>query len=65
MHLNLSQPNRIDIGTIDRPPAYACTASKSHETLVSIADTLEGLPVTIAHKNKIVNKQSFDQNEIL
>lgn len=60
---NLIQPNRIDIGTIDRPPAYA-VQPVSHETLVNIADTLEGLPVTIAHKNKIVNKQSFDKNEI-
>ena len=62
--LNLIQPNRIDIGTIDRPPAYA-VQPVTHETLVNIADTLEGLPVTIAHKNKIVNKQSFDKNEII
>jgi len=62
--LNLIQPNRIDIGTIDRPPAYN-VKPVSHETLVSIADTFEGLPVTIAHKNKIVNKQIFDKKEIL
>lgn len=61
---NLIKPNRIDIGTIDRPPAYA-VQPVTHETLVSIADTLEGLPVTIAHKNKIVNKQSFDKHEII
>jgi wyosine [tRNA(Phe)-imidazoG37] synthetase (radical SAM superfamily) len=62
--VNQIQPNRIDIGTIDRPPAYA-VQPVTHETLVSIADTFEGLPVTIAHKNKIVNKQSFEKNEIL
>lgn len=61
---NLIQPNRIDIGTIDRPPAYA-VQPVTHETLVSIADTMEGLPITIAHKNKIVNKQSFDKHEII
>jgi len=61
---NLIQPNRIDIGTIDRPPAYA-VQPVMHEVLLDIADTFEGLPVTIAHKNKIVNKQSFDKNEII
>ena len=61
---NLIQPNRIDIGTIDRPPAYA-VQPVTHEVLLDIADTFEGLPVTIAHKNKIVNKQSFDKNEII
>ena len=58
------QPNRIDIGTIDRPPAYA-VQPVSHETLVDIANTFEGLPVTIAHKNKVVNKQKFDEQEIV
>ena len=62
--LNLIQPNRIDIGTIDRPPAYA-VKPVTHEVLVNIADTFEGLPVTIAHKNKVINKQSFDKNEII
>lgn len=61
---NKIQPNRIDIGTIDRPPAYA-VQPVTHETLLNIADTLEGLPITIAHKNKIVNKQSFTKDEIL
>lgn len=60
----LIQPNRIDIGTIDRPPAYSVQPI-THEKLMSIADKLEGLPVTIAHKNKIVNKQSFDKSEII
>ncbi|MGK0255871.1 MAG: wyosine [tRNA(Phe)-imidazoG37] synthetase (radical SAM superfamily) [Arcobacteraceae bacterium] len=60
----LIQPNRIDIGTIDRPPAYS-VQPVTHEILVRIANKLEGLPVTIAHKNKIVNKQSFDKNEII
>ena len=62
--LDRIQPNRIDIGTIDRPPAYN-VKPVSHETLVNIANTFEGLPVTIAHKNKIINKQTFDQNEII
>lgn len=60
----LIQPNRIDIGTIDRPPAYA-VQPVSHETLVAVANIFEGLPVTIAHKNKVVNKQKFNEQEIM
>jgi wyosine [tRNA(Phe)-imidazoG37] synthetase (radical SAM superfamily) len=62
--LYLIQPNRIDIGTIDRPPAYA-VQPVSHDKLVDIANKFEGLPVTIAHKNKTVNKQKFDEQEIV
>ena len=58
------KPNRIDIGTIDRPPAYA-VKPVTHDTLVNIANKLEKLPVTIAHKNKIVNKQRFEIDEII
>ena len=58
------QPNRIDVGTIDRPPAYEVEAI-SYEKLVSIANIFSNLPVTIAHKNKIVNKQSYTKDEIL
>ncbi len=58
------QPNRIDIGTIDRPPAYDVEAI-SYEKLVSIANIFSNLPVTIAHKNKIVNKQTYTKDEIL
>jgi len=60
----LIKPNRIDIGTIDRPPAYAVTPV-THKTLLNIADKLEGLPVTIAHKNKVINKQTYDKKEII
>jgi len=57
-------PNRIDIGTIDRPPAYN-VESISYEKLVDIANTFNNLPVTITHKNKIVNKQAYNKDEIL
>ena len=58
------QPNRIDVGTIDRPPAYDVEAI-SYDKLVSIANIFSKLPVTIAHKNKIVNKQTYTKDEIL
>ncbi|PIF04435.1 MAG: radical SAM protein [Arcobacter sp.] len=62
--LHRIKPNRIDIGTIDRPPAYK-VKPVSCETLVNIADIFEGLPVTIAHKNKVINQQSFNKEEII
>lgn len=58
------KPNRIDIGTIDRPPAYD-VHPVSYKKLLEIADKYEDLPVTIAHKNKTVNKQNYTENEIL
>ncbi len=58
------KPNRIDIGTIDRPPAYNVEAV-THDKLIEIADKLKNLPVTITHKNKSVNKQKFNEIEIL
>ncbi len=58
------QPNRIDIGTIDRPPAYDVHPIK-YSKLLEIANIFKDLPVTIAHKNKIINKQSYDKNEIM
>ncbi len=57
-------PDRVDIGTIDRPPAYEVNPV-SYEKLLEIADSFEGLPVTIAHKNKIVNKQTYSEDEIM
>lgn len=62
--LKMIKPDRIDIGTIDRPPAYD-VKPVSYETLVNIADHFEGLPVTIAHKKKTINLQSFSEDEIL
>jgi wyosine [tRNA(Phe)-imidazoG37] synthetase (radical SAM superfamily) len=58
------KPNRVDIGTIDRPPAYDVQPLE-YEALVDIANKFKELPVTIAHKNKIVNHQSFNDKEIL
>lgn len=58
------KPDRIDIGTIDRPPAYKVEAV-SYKTLLDVANKFEGLPVTIAHKKKIVNKQYYSKDEIV
>jgi wyosine [tRNA(Phe)-imidazoG37] synthetase (radical SAM superfamily) len=56
--------NRIDIGTIDRPPAYD-VKPVSFETLESIANRCDELPVTIAFRNKPNANNSFNEEEIL
>ncbi len=58
------KPDRVDIGTIDRPPAYD-VKPVSYETLLEIADTFKGLPVTIAHREKSVQKFDYDEDQIL
>jgi wyosine [tRNA(Phe)-imidazoG37] synthetase (radical SAM superfamily) len=57
-------PTRVDIGTIDRPPAYAVTAI-SYEELNDIANSMTGLNISIAHKNKISLNKELNENEIL
>jgi len=57
-------PNRVDVGTIDRPPAYD-VKPVSYETLESIANSFEGINVNIAYKNRPNAVQDFTQDEIL
>ena len=58
------KPDRVDIGTIDRPPAYNVTPV-SYNTLLEIANSFEGLPVTIAHRDKSVQKIEYNENDII
>ena len=57
-------PTRVDIGTIDRPPAYPVKAI-SYEELKEIADSMTGLNISIAHKNKINLNKYLNEDEIL
>lgn len=58
-------PDRIDVGTIDRPPAYE-VKGVSIERLVELASLLESLHVNIAYKkNYIPQKRHFSREEIL
>ena len=57
-------PTRVDIGTIDRPPAYNVKAIE-YEELSDIANTMQGLNISIAHKNKISLNKNMSKNEIL
>jgi len=62
--LKLIKPNRVDIGTIDRPPAYD-VQPVSYQTLLDIASSFENLPVTIAHRDKNITKEEYSEDEIL
>lgn len=57
-------PKRIDIGTIDRPPAYDVKAI-SYEELQSIASKFIGQNVAIAHRSKVALHDSYNDEEIL
>ncbi|MFB1007579.1 MAG: radical SAM protein [Sulfurospirillum sp.] len=57
-------PDRIDVGTIDRPPAYE-VKGVSIERLIELSNILQNLPVSIAYKkNYIPQKRYFSEEEI-
>jgi wyosine [tRNA(Phe)-imidazoG37] synthetase (radical SAM superfamily) len=56
-------PKRIDIGTIDRPPAYD-VKPVSYEFLESIAIRFENLNMNIIYKNRPKSIQSYSYEEI-
>jgi len=66
--LQILQPQRVDIGTIDRPPAYK-VRPVSLEFLENTAKYFKGLNVNIAYSNKNskkdVRKDSFNKDELL
>lgn len=57
-------PKRIDIGTIDRPPAYN-VKPVSYEFLENIAEKFKNLNINIVYKNRPKSIQSFSQDEII
>lgn len=56
-------PHRVDIGTIDRPPAYD-VKPVSFELLEKVANTFKGINVNIAYKNRPKQTESFNEEEI-
>jgi wyosine [tRNA(Phe)-imidazoG37] synthetase (radical SAM superfamily) len=56
-------PKRVDIGTIDRPPAYE-VKPVSYEFLESVAIKFENINTNIVYKNRPKSLQAFDKNEI-
>ncbi|MEA1914555.1 MAG: radical SAM protein [Campylobacterota bacterium] len=62
--LNQIQPNRLDIGTIDRPPAYD-VQPLSFEELERIANQFSNQNVTIAYKERPKSHETYGKDEIL
>ncbi|MEV9617001.1 radical SAM protein [Aliarcobacter butzleri] len=62
--IRLINPKRIDIGTIDRPPAYKVNPV-SYEFLGDVANKFEGLNVNIVFKNRPKQIISYNKEEIL
>lgn len=59
------KPDRIDISTVDRPPAYD-VKSVSIERLKELASVLSTLPISLAYKRDYTeDKRDFTKNEIL
>ncbi len=62
--LNEIKPDRIDIGSIDRPPAYA-VAPVSEEELKALAEVFENLPVHLIYKKEPQVRVDFSEDEII
>jgi wyosine [tRNA(Phe)-imidazoG37] synthetase (radical SAM superfamily) len=62
--LNQINPTRLDIGTIDRPPAYD-VKPLSFDELEDIANQFKQQNITIAYKNRPKSLQTYNEDEIL
>ena len=62
--LQLIKPDRVDIGTIDRPPAYK-VQPVNEEKINELVKYFTNLPISIIYKNKPLKKEDFDKNEII
>lgn len=58
------RPDRIDLGTVDRPPAYQVEAV-AFQTLQTLLPCLRGLPVTITTRPPAPTRQSYTESELL
>ena len=57
------KPHRVDIGTIDRPPAYK-VQGVSFEVLEHVANVFKGVNVNIAYKNRPKQCNAYSEEEI-
>ena len=62
--LNEIQPDRIDIGSIDRPPAYA-VEGVSQDMLEMLASHFDHLPVHLIYKQEPTKRVDFSEDEII
>ena len=61
--LDKIKPDRIDLGTIDRPPAYSVKGI-SLEKIKELSQYLGGYNISIVHKSKAEKKVDFSKPEI-
>ena len=57
-------PSRVDIGTIDRPPAYE-VKPVSEERIKELSNLFTNLPISIIYKNPPKSKEDFSKEQIL
>lgn len=62
--INEIAPHRVDVGTVDRPPAYNVKGVDT-KRLEELAEHISGVPVNIAKAHKIEQKYNFSEEEIL
>ena len=62
--LQLIKPNRVDIGTIDRPPAYKVEPVEQ-DRIIELSKYFTDLPLSVIYKNKPSKKEDFSKDEIL
>ncbi len=62
--INQINPKRVDIGTIDRPPAYE-VKPVTYEFLESVASEFKNISVNIVYKNRPKSIQTYSEDEII
>lgn len=64
MALQTIKPDRVDVGTIDRPPAYRVEAV-NFERLRELASYINGFEVKVVEPKRAKNSQKYTKNELL
>ncbi len=59
------RPNRIDISTLDRPPAHKAAKAVSYEKLQALANHLNAAPTLIARTRSLKNRAELNECELL
>ena len=62
--LQFIKPDRVDIGTIDRPPAYR-VKPVAQDKINELVKELTNLPVSVIYKNKPSKKEDFGKEDIM
>jgi wyosine [tRNA(Phe)-imidazoG37] synthetase (radical SAM superfamily) len=62
--LHKISPHRVDLGSIDRPPAYS-VKGVTEDRLLELSKLFTDIPLSIVHKNPSKTKESFSKDEII